>query len=193
MNLGVSKQDIEFAKELQHEMLTQVNQGQAAPRYWAVRTVEEEVGNECVYDYRKVLDEDYEEIVLEDGTIVKSMEEMSKWLNENYGLNAESDGYSVEVGMEIFFDLKTLLEYIAEEYGEKLQIAYCRTVHKVQENTMFLTQRACKKHIDENKNNYRNPHPYAMTAWRAPETERIIEIIEKLNWDALLELVEEGE
>lgn len=191
MKLGITKKDIEFAKSLQYEMLTQDNQGQAAPRYWAVQTVEEEVGNECVYDYRKVLDEDYEEITTPDGKAVKDMEGICKWINEKHGAGFECDGYSVEAGDEIFFDMETLLEYIAEEYGEKLQIAYCRCVHKIQENTMFLTQKACQKHIDENHYHYKKPHPYAMTAWRAPETERIIEIIEKINWDTLLELAEE--
>lgn len=36
----MTKEDVEFLKKLQHEMLTQDNACQAASRFWAVKDVE---------------------------------------------------------------------------------------------------------------------------------------------------------
>lgn len=62
----------------------------------------------------------------------------------------------------------------------------CVPVHKVDRNapnTMFLTLRECKEHIQANDYHYRNPHPYAMTAWRSPQVEKLIEILQTADWD----------
>jgi hypothetical protein len=43
----------------------------------------------------------------------------------------------------------------------------------------FLTKRACERHIRLNDYHYRQPKPFADTAWRNPEFERLLRIVEK--------------
>lgn len=61
----------------------------------------------------------------------------------------------------------------------------CVPVHKVDrnaQNTMFLTLRECKEHIERNSYHYEKPRPYAMTAWRSPQVEKLIEILQTADW-----------
>ena len=62
----------------------------------------------------------------------------------------------------------------------------CVPVHKVNRiarNTMFLTLRECQEHIDRNAYHYQNPRPYAMTAWRSPQVENLVKILQTADWD----------
>ena len=54
---------------------------------------------------------------------------------------------------------------------------------EIDENTMFLTLRECKEHIEANSYHYNKPHPYAMTAWRSPQVERLYKILQNTNWN----------
>ena len=58
-----------------------------------------------------------------------------------------------------------------------------RNEHHIYPNTMFLTNRSCKKHIELNYYHYDDDvHSYAMTAWRSPEVEKLWDILQKVDW-----------
>ena len=64
----------------------------------------------------------------------------------------------------------------------------CVPVHKVRRvasSTMFLTLRECREHIKANDYHYRNPQPYAMTAWRSPQVEKLVQILQTADWDSV--------
>lgn len=64
-----------------------------------------------------------------------------------------------------------------------------RNSERIAENTMFLTSRECREHIERNRHNYLDPIPYAMTAWRSPQVERLCKILQEINWDELRNLL----
>ena len=62
-------------------------------------------------------------------------------------------------------------------------VGYYRNEHHIYPNTMFLTNRNCKKHIELNYYHYdADAHSYAMTAWRSPEVEKLWDILQKVDW-----------
>ena len=65
----------------------------------------------------------------------------------------------------------------------KLMCVPVRRVERIAHNTMFLTVRECREHIERNHYHYRNPHPYAMTAWRSPQIEKLVEILQTVDWE----------
>ncbi len=88
---------------------------------------------------------------------------------------------------QCFYDTKELVEYMIEEldYDNSLYLVNYKDEYVIAENTMFLTIEECKRHIEHNGYHYNEPHPYAMTAWRSPEVERLYEILENTNWDEI--------
>lgn len=62
-----------------------------------------------------------------------------------------------------------------------------REGHKVVEDTLFLTLRECREHIARNRHNYKCPATYVQTAWRSPQFERLIGILQQIDWESLAE------
>lgn len=63
---------------------------------------------------------------------------------------------------------------------------HCVPVHQVSRNaegTFFLTLRDAQEHIRLNHYHYKNPHTYAMTAFRSPSFEKLLGILQTVNWD----------
>lgn len=58
-----------------------------------------------------------------------------------------------------------------------------REVHRIAQNTMFLTLREAQEHISKNSYHYKHPYTYAMTAWRSPQVEQLIKILQEADWD----------
>lgn len=62
----------------------------------------------------------------------------------------------------------------------------CVPVHKVDRNadgTFFLTLKDAQEHIRDNYYHYRDPHTYAMTAFRSPSFEKLLGILQTVDWD----------
>ncbi|MDV3427890.1 MAG: hypothetical protein LIR50_12840 [Bacillota bacterium] len=185
----MKKEDKEFLKELQHEMLTQDTVGQADPRFWVViQTVREywvddNVDGICIYD------KDGSESAFEG-----ELEELPDWLKENFDgiVKCEYDGISVEIicedENEYLIDDIAEIENFLEEYAPgRYAICNYRDREEIAENTMFLTLRECKEHIKRNGYHYDKPHPYSMTAWRSPQIEKLYKILQDTDWDKLLD------
>lgn len=72
------------------------------------------------------------------------------------------------------------------ECGE-LRCVPSRDVSRVAEDTLFLTLRECQEYIKRNRRNYKSPLPYAQTAMRSPQFERLIGILQQIDWESLAE------
>lgn len=84
---------------------------------------------------------------------------------------------------EIEDDYDDAIEWIQKYIDEEAELIPERKVHIIQPNTMFLTKAEAKNHIKLNKHHYTSEaHTYAMTAWRAPKVERLLEILETFDW-----------
>jgi hypothetical protein len=166
----ITKEDIEFLKALQNEMLTQDNVGQADPRFWVIKQTERvyrvEEGDGVVY----VIDSDYE-------NEFEELDDVKKYLIENELCTAEElDDVVDDNDLEVLFDEKGI---------EFERIAY-RDEQVIKEDTFFLTLREAQEHIERNYYHYnKSAHPYAMTAWRSPQVEKLYEILQKVDFDKI--------
>lgn len=180
-------EDIQFLKDLQEELKYQSEHDydcQAAPRYWTVgdyKMVGCPEGCEDEYyvglpnrEYYGGLDE-----------LLKEIE--SDELNDPDEFSEEAvDGFS-KIECEI-----SAIDWLKDYYDEDANLIPVTEEHIIHPNTMFLTKAEAKRHINLNHYHYSpRAHTYAMTAWRAPKVERLINILENFDWDSIEKLKED--
>lgn len=176
----MKKEDIEFLRELQHELNTQETDGQANPRFWGVLeerevpTSEDYADETYVYDYEDGASYTVEEYI----DVVQT--HIEDYVDDEDVIEEWNDLDKSDVG-----DIVTFCE---DSLGWNCCAVYSKTeVFISRETGCFLTKRACQLHIDQNGYNYRKPHTYAMTAWRNPEFERLLRILTTMNIDDIKE------
>lgn len=195
---NLSKEDLDFLIELQHEMLTQDHVGQAAPRFWVIATDKyQELGTEDSFDGTNVYSSNAADIVC-----AGDMASIVEYVTENYSEELEDENIVfIDNGRfytamfkddeeESIFCSEELLDFLKEHdvITDDYEITYYRNVHHIYPNTMFLTNRSCKEHIRANHYHYNeDAHSYAMTAWRSPEVSRLFDILDKIDWKAIRE------
>lgn len=169
----MTKEDVEFLKKLQHEMLTQDNACQAAPRFWAVMTTKR------IY----WVDDDIDgyEVVIESESAGETVKDVISYIKEYYEDYFE-EFHDKILACEKHNDTYRLCDILKDDGWDIFRVPY-RDIKIVAENTFFLTLEECKKHIEYNKYHYNKPYPYCMTAWRSPQVERLYKILENENWD----------
>lgn len=182
----MKEEDIKFLKELQNEMNTQDTHCQANPRFWVVMQEVREYGVDSDYGI--------------DGTIITScddgelginandMEEVFNWLIEDFEIDCELADDFIYINNEnedILVDVDDVINYLKELGYDRYSVVNYRDREEIVQDTMFLTYKECKKHIERNSYHYNKPHPYAMTAWRSPQVERLYKVLQETNWDEL--------
>lgn len=190
---SLADEDREFLRGLQHEMNTQDTTGTADPRFWVIKGTE---------SYR---DDDPETYALRvsDGTAAENTEDTCKILNADIMPGCDSDdrtdckieadrGYSHEFvlrykdedgedGFE-YFDLEELNEFL-DENGTDCEVYGVSRRDMIYPNTMFLTEKEAREHLEANYYHYsKDAHTYCMTAWRAPDVERLWKILQEVEW-----------
>lgn len=195
----ITSEELDFLIELQKELNTQDTVCQADPRFWVVATDNyKELGTEDCFDEFYVYSHDGSEIIC-DGDI----ESMIEYAKENYPEKMESISfidrgpfYRVVFGEEydetFVYDSDDLLEFFKKQgiFDDDYEFAYYRKVHHIYPDTMFLTNRSCKEHIQLNHYHYADDaHSYAMTAWRSSEVEKLWDILQKVDWKSLKEKI----
>lgn len=168
----MKKEDIEFLRELQHELNTQENDGQASPRYWGIaETKRKPAPDFCGDSY----------IFLGEG-MPMTCKEFVDYLTDNDYLEGYEEDWN-DVDKEDTGNLVSFATHILNMSG--IREVWMETEYPIinENSNVFLTKRACKKHIETNGYHYSNPHTYAMTAWRNPEFERVLNILQTMNID----------
>ena len=180
MNIEISQEDYEFLKDLQNELKTQENDGNADPVFWGVEeTVEECRGGDGEYggdpyitydDGKWSLEEAIEEV---EDELKNNPEYSDEWLHkewEEVDKSCAEDVYEFMTGMLRWEGI----------YG----VVYVEDVKRVTPFTgAFITKRACKEYIRKYGYNHNDPHTYAMTAYRNFELGRLINILKSLNFE----------
>lgn len=216
-NFNLTKEDFDFLIDLQYEMLNQGHVSQAAPRYWVVAgtrkvpTGVEYADGQCLIDTED--NEEYADGLEETIKYFNGLIRCRNCNEEDYEYRIEQDDVYFNTWKVIKIEKDCNIEseedrVIAEEYGNisdiddllramelidlidfgKFKVAYYRNEHYCYPNTMFLTNRSCKEHIDANFYHYsEDAHSYAMTAWRSPEVERLWNVLDKIDWESLRE------
>ena len=164
----MTKEELEFLKDLQRELKEQDTDGQSAPHFWGIIEDEKQVVPDGFGDCIEVIDgtcEDAESFTSEE------------YLNEPWETVDKDDIY------EVINFANRFLERNAEIFEIK------KTIQISDRTGCFLTKRAAKKHIELNGYHYNNPKTYAMTAWRNPEFEKFMDIFENLDLTELEKIV----
>ena len=179
--------EIKFLKELQEELRTQETDYQAAPRFWTIKDYRMVPGNEaydsCTTSYFHN-DGDHTEF--------DSVEDLKEFLTDYY-----LDDVHEYLDVDEINDLKEMLnaedanfeelwEFVLENMNQDGYYNECPMTEEsfVRNDTMFLTKAEAKRHLQLNHYHYsKKAHTYAMTAWRAPKVERLLEILETFDWD----------
>lgn len=160
---GLTIEQIDFIKNLSHEMKTQDNRSTATP-----------------YSYR----------VQQDVQVFDSDENFYcdkvgiKIDGENFDNIEDAIEYYDEDGELSIIGIEDLEEYLNKEdihyntysweYEERLSIGLQGGTNS------FLTEDACKSYIESNKHNLNNPKSYVVHEYRNPEMEKLYEVIHKL-------------
>lgn len=153
---------IEFLKNLQLELNTQETDCQANPRFWVV----------AQHEWQPCWREQFDAYHYTNGE------------GDYFDTFEEFKGYLLEYGYidQEVYDEADCLEDLPNYY-EYDQIPM-KKIHVIKQNTMFLTKRECQEHIKRNKHHYNDTvHTYAMTAWRSPQVEKLIKILQTENFD----------
>lgn len=180
----VMREEIKFLKELQKQMQYENEHdydGQASPRFWTIM------------DYRKVPgNPDYDSCVSEyffnDGDHIpfENFQDLKEFIEEHYEEEIEEDEDLKMILEENNFD--ELWEYIGwhlngDGYFDEVSV---KEEEFIRPNTMFLTKEEAKSHLELNHYHYTSKaHTYAMTAWRAPKVEKLINILLNFDWDSI--------
>ncbi|AXO92821.1 hypothetical protein MCCC1A01412_22525 [Bacillus anthracis] len=177
------KKDIQFLKELQQELKTQESDCQASPRFWVIK------------DYRIVpanenFDNGHVEHFFNDGDHVKfsKFSDLKEFLEEYFEDEIEEDEELQKLINDGNENFDELWEYVESNMNE---CGYYGTVFVKEEDyivpdTMFLTKEEAKRHLKLNNYHYSSKaHTYAMTAWRAPKVERLLNILETFDWESI--------
>ncbi len=168
--IQISEEDYEFLKDLQHELNTQENDGNADPVYWGVRE----------YNYELTVEGNGEpRITYDDGAY--TLEEAVETVNENIGDYDEEtqtawDGIDKNDADDVAYFMKETLEW---DYSD---VYWVEEKARVTTDTgAFLTKRACKEYIERYGYNHCRPHTYAMTAYRNFELGQLLKILKTME------------
>ena len=166
---NLTADEIKFLSNLKHELNTQSSRMTANPRVYQVRHEKFQADVNEEGDYFQA---EHEGEVL--GIFEWNQEGVEKLkfiLREN-----TDDG-----------DIETLEEIgnISLENLENENIGlYCvNGDFKNVYSNAFLTEKACREHIECNRHHYRNPVDYLNYAFRNPEMKKLLEILSKIEFE----------
>jgi len=173
------KENIMFLKELQEELKTQDRDYQASPRFWTIGDYEMEACPEGCQDtyYVGVPEREYY------GDLDEFLDEIKEDLEEPEDQEYPDD--SKEEFAEIECEVSAL-DWIERYCDKDAYLIPVRERHIIHPNTMFITKQEAMEHLKANHYHYSpRAHTYAMTAWRAPKVERLLKMLETLDWDSI--------
>ncbi len=170
----MEREDIEFLRELQNELRTQTNDGNANPTYWGVmETVKEFAPKDCG------------EPMICDGESVMTLEEAIQMVDNSDELTEDEKEEWDNICKE---DMDDVVDFLNNFLGDDYEVVYVRQKEFISRETgAFLTKRACQQYIDRFGYNHTRPRTYAMTAYRNFELERLLKILTNMDIDDIKE------
>ena len=190
--LPLTEEELLFLKAFQTERNTQDTVCQASPRYWVIKgskTVFEDgidegeairINGECFYD---VNTGDLTSL------LTNTKEKLEDFLDkDDLYFTEENELIVVNDGEEYVVDDITSAFNVLSDilYEDDVEIGYYEKVDIIYPNTMFLTHKECEEHLKEYGYNYsEDAHAYAMTAYRSPEVETLLNLLETVDWDSV--------
>ena len=166
--IQLSDEAYEFLKDMQHELNTQPNDGNADPLYWGVIEEKEEGVPEGCGD---------EKIYLGDASTVDLSDAISI-IEEHLEDNDKELWETVDKT-----NIQDVANFCVIVFGwSEARVVYTDTKYRLSKMTgAFLTKRACKEYIERYGYNHTKPHTYAMTAFRNFELEKLLNILKTMK------------
>ncbi|TXR62117.1 hypothetical protein DM800_21625 [Bacillus sp. AY18-3] len=175
--------DIQFLKELQQELKAQETDGNESPRFWVIKDYRFVPGNEKY-------DSGHEEHFFNDGDYVKfsKFSDLKDFLEEYFEEKVDEDEELQKFISDKSENFDELWEYVEDNLNSNgfFDTVFVKKEGFIVPDTMFLTKEEAKRHLELNKHHYTlKAHTYAMTAWRAPKVERLLNILETFDWESI--------
>ncbi|NFH00733.1 hypothetical protein FC831_10480 [Clostridium botulinum] len=138
------------------------------------------IDNQYSYDGSVIIGDEGEECETDTNS-------MYEWLQETLEIDCSYNEKDIIIQGAILSDAKEVIDYlkIYLDYYCNLSICNYRDEETIVQDTMFLTLRECQERIK--RNSYHYNHPYAMTAFRSPQVEKLYKILQETNWNELKE------
>lgn len=179
----MKNEDLDFLINLQKELLEQNEKYklyQADPIYVGIMDYQWEIVPE---------DRAEETHVLCFGEAEYKIDEFVRYLLENYKLKKADipENEIIDNIKDCLYttdDLRTAIdEYFSDIDSSDYELIYVRKVDYIVQDCCFITWADAVEHLKRNKHHYSiDAHPYAMTAFRSPQLEKLLEIIKTTGW-----------
>ena len=169
--IQITDDDYKFLKDLQHELNTQTNDGNAEPVFWGVMETREDAAP-CGCGETK--------IHLGDGVVV-DLEGAVQHVREYLPDCQKKVGkfWEEEVDQD---DIEEVADFIRNMMNMQADLVDVEERSFLSRETgAFLTKRACKEYIRLCGYNHSKPHTYAMTAYRNYELARLLKILRTME------------
>lgn len=178
MTIEISNEDATFLDNLKQELNTQPNDGNVDPVFWVVQQRERTWGFEEGYGTDAMLVD-----FSEGDEIGRTPQECIEWFTSMGWFEEDEYATLTKSDFEHCDDLHDILE-ILDEKRPHHGYGICRYSedYNIVPDTLFLTKRECQEHIERNKHHYKDPSPYAMTAWRSPQVKQLLGILKTVQW-----------
>lgn len=183
MQLSNTKTEQEWLQTLQDHLIADriTETCQASPLYYAIQNIKSEVTASGYEDRTIYYDND-------SCTDYDSLQDILTELKETKFDDIQELALHYEAGLAfdendeiIISDEDDFLSYLEDH---DYTICYMKDIHQIAPDTMFLTRNAAKEHLKANAHHYHpNAYTYAMTAWRSPEFEHLLELLFQIDWN----------
>ena len=159
----LTDEEIQFLQVLAHKLKTQDTACTRKPVYFNIQEsetifgIDREYAEECL-----LIGDEYDDVY----TLEEAVEHLKKYC-----------GFT-DSELDEFYDLEDVQEFL-----DKYKINNILTGYKKEPkySGVFLTRDAANKHIETNGHNLKEPLVYCQHAFRNPELEKLLEIIEKFD------------
>lgn len=175
----MKNEDKEFLAQLAHELNTQDNCETRNP-VWCIMDKEFRINNSSGFECRVIVD-----------GILNSREEFADYILTNYEHSSDVGDDEIICYIKSCYDTEELRDYLEETFVDispnDYTIVYGDYEDVIkQDATAFLTKKSAEEHLKANAHHY-SPYAraYALSAWRNPVYERVIEIIKNTNWEVI--------
>lgn len=149
---------------------------QANPIYYGIQDIREEVTEDGYQDRNTYYDtESGNEITEEEIFTDYLSEDAIQELTDYLVIKKTDDGYEIE-------DMSEWTSYL--EDNTSIQPVCIMRIPYIKPDTLFLTRKAAKKHLEANSHHYtKDAVTYAMTAWRSPQYEKLLYLLHHIDFE----------
>ena len=160
-------------------LLDNANEENRNPKYYSIMDYSMvETTNNNRWDDLKVYNHDYTDYQTAEEVLAEmDLCEIEELYDSGYsGLKRNLNGE---------FEISSKEEFLEEVSFNKdnLELVYLKETATIARNCCFLTRAAAEKHLKENYYHYDDEaHTYAMTAWRSPEMEHLMMLLENIDF-----------